>query len=57
MARQVSLYLAMEVAGGGFALCSFNLFYLFRPLPANLKLITTYGAMDDSTAESFSPSR
>jgi hypothetical protein len=47
----------MEVAGGGFALCSFNLFYLFRPLPANLKLITTYGAMDDSTAESFSPSR
>jgi hypothetical protein len=54
MARQVSLYLAMEVAGGGFAPSAFNLLYLFRPL--NLNLITTYGAMDDSTAESFSSS-
>jgi hypothetical protein len=47
----------MEVAGGGFAPSAFNLLYRFRPLPANLNLITTYGAMDDSTAESLSPSR
>jgi hypothetical protein len=35
-------FLAMGVAAGGFALCSFNLFELFR---ANLGLLATYGAM------------
>jgi len=35
-------FLLMGVAAGGFALCSFNLFFLFQ---ANLSLITTYGAM------------
>ena len=46
-------FLAREIVGGGFALCSFTLLYLFRPLPAKLNLVTTYGATDDSTAESF----
>ena len=35
-------FLAMGVAAGGFALCSFNLLFLFQ---ANLSLIATYGAM------------
>jgi hypothetical protein len=35
-------FLAMGVAGGGLALCSFNLLYLFQ---ANFNLIATYGAM------------
>lgn len=35
-------FLAMGVAAGGFALCSYNLFELFR---ANLGLLVTYGAM------------
>ena len=35
-------FIAMGVAAGGFALCSFNLFFLFQ---ANLNLIVTYGAM------------
>ena len=36
-------FVAMGVAAGGFALCSFNLLFLFQ---ANLSLIATYGAMD-----------
>ena len=32
----------MGIAAGGFALCSFNLLYLFQ---ANITLISTYGAM------------
>jgi hypothetical protein len=32
----------MGIAAGGFALCSFNLLYLFQ---ANFNLIATYGAM------------
>jgi hypothetical protein len=46
----------MEVAGEGFALgpSTYSISSdLFRPLPANLNLITTYGAMDDSPAECF----
>ena len=35
-------FLAMGVAVGGFALCSLNLFELFR---ANIRLILNYGAM------------
>ena len=35
-------FLAMGVAAGGLALCSFNLLFLFQ---ANLSLIATYGAM------------
>jgi hypothetical protein len=35
-------FIAMGVAVGGFALCSFNLFSLFQ---ANITLIATYGAM------------
>jgi hypothetical protein len=35
-------FVAMGVAAGGFALCSFNLLLLFQ---ANLGLIATYGAM------------
>lgn len=35
-------FLAMGVAAGGFALCSFNLLFLFQ---ANLSLIAAYGAM------------
>jgi len=35
-------FLAMGVAVGGFALCSLNLFELFR---ANIRLLTTYGVM------------
>ena len=35
-------FLFMGIAAGGFALCSFNLLYLFQ---ANFTLITTYGAM------------
>jgi hypothetical protein len=35
-------FFVMGLAAGGFALCSFNLFELFR---ANLSLIATYGAM------------
>ena len=35
-------FLGMGIAGGGLALCSFNLLFLFQ---ANFKLITTYGAM------------
>ncbi|HKN27729.1 MAG TPA: hypothetical protein VJY34_07535 [Roseiarcus sp.] len=35
-------FLAMGVAAGGLALCSFNLLYLFQ---ANFNLIATYGAM------------
>jgi hypothetical protein len=35
-------FLTMGLAVGGFALCSLNLFELFR---ANLRLIATYGAM------------
>jgi hypothetical protein len=35
-------FLAMGVAAGGLALCSFNLLLLFQ---ANLSLIATYGAM------------
>ena len=35
-------FIAMGLAAGGFALCSFNLFSLFQ---ANLTLIATYGAM------------
>jgi hypothetical protein len=36
------MFLFMGIAAGGFALCSFNLLYLFQ---ANFNLITTYGAM------------
>lgn len=35
-------FIAMGVAVAGFALCSLNLFELFR---ANLQLLATYGAM------------
>ena len=35
-------FLSMGLAAGGFALCSFNLLYLFQ---ANFNLIVTYGAM------------
>ncbi len=35
-------FIAMGVATAGFALCSFNLFELFR---ANIRLLATYGAM------------
>ena len=35
-------FLSMGLAVGGFALCSFNLFELFR---SNIRLIVTYGAM------------
>jgi hypothetical protein len=35
-------FLAMGVAGGGLALCSFNLLFLFQ---ANFNLLLTYGAM------------
>lgn len=35
-------FIAMGVAVAGFALCSLNLFDLFR---ANLQLLATYGAM------------
>ena len=35
-------FLFMGIAAGGFALCSFNLLYLFQ---ANFNLIVTYGAM------------
>jgi hypothetical protein len=35
-------FLLMGLAAGGFALCSFNLLYLFQ---ANYNLIATYGAM------------
>jgi hypothetical protein len=35
-------FLSMGLAAGGFALCSFNLLYLFQ---ANFNLIATYGAM------------
>ena len=35
-------FLVMGVAAGGFALCSFNLLFLFQ---ANLGLLWTYGAM------------
>ena len=35
-------FLLMGIAAGGFALCSFNLLYLFQ---ANFNLIATYGAM------------
>ena len=35
-------FLSMGIAGGGLALCSFNLLFLFQ---ANFNLITTYGAM------------
>ena len=35
-------FFAMGVAAGGFALCSFNLLFLFQ---ANLSLVATYGAM------------
>jgi len=35
-------FLLMGLAAGGFALCSFNLLYLFQ---ANYTLIATYGAM------------
>jgi hypothetical protein len=35
-------FVAMGVAAGGFALCSFNLLSLFQ---ANLSLIAAYGAM------------
>jgi hypothetical protein len=35
-------FVVMGVAAGGFALCSFNLLFLFQ---ANLGLIATYGAM------------
>ena len=35
-------FIAMGVAAGGFALCSFNLLFLFQ---ANLSLIAAYGAM------------
>jgi hypothetical protein len=35
-------FLFMGIAAGGFALCSFNLLYLFQ---ANFNLIATYGAM------------
>ena len=35
-------FLAMRVAAGGLALCSFNVLLLFQ---ANLSLIATYGAM------------
>ncbi len=35
-------FLLMGVAAGGFALCSFNLLFLFQ---ANFSLIATYGAM------------
>jgi hypothetical protein len=35
-------FLAMGLAAGGFALCTFNLLYLFQ---ANISLITNYGAM------------
>jgi hypothetical protein len=35
-------FLAMRVAAGGLALCSFNSLFLFQ---ANLSLIATYGAM------------
>jgi len=36
------IFLLMGVFAGGFALCSFNLIYLFQ---ANINLITAYGAM------------
>ncbi len=35
-------FLFMGIAAGGFALCSFNLLYLFQ---ANFNLVVTYGAM------------
>jgi hypothetical protein len=35
-------FLAMGVAAGGLALCSFNLLFLFQ---ANFRLLFTYGAM------------
>jgi len=35
-------FLFMGIVAGGFALCSFNLLYLFQ---ANFTLIATYGAM------------
>jgi hypothetical protein len=35
-------FLMMGAAAGGFALCSFNLLFLFQ---ANLNLIAAYGAM------------
>lgn len=35
-------FLVLGVAAGGFALCSFNLLFLFQ---ANLSLIANYGAM------------
>jgi hypothetical protein len=35
-------FVTMGVAAGGFALCSFNLLFLFQ---ANFSLIATYGAM------------
>jgi hypothetical protein len=35
-------FLFMGIAAGGFALCSFNLLFLFQ---ANINLIGTYGAM------------
>jgi hypothetical protein len=35
-------FLFMGIAAGGFALCSFNLLYLFQ---ANFNLIASYGAM------------
>ncbi len=35
-------FLFMGIAAGGFALCSFNLLYLFQ---ANFNLIATHGAM------------
>ena len=35
-------FLLMGVFAGGFALCSFNLIYLFQ---ANINLIAAYGAM------------
>ena len=35
-------FIAMGIAVAGFALCSLNLFELFR---ANLQLLATYGAM------------
>jgi hypothetical protein len=35
-------FLAMGIAAGGLALCSFNLLFLFQ---ANIRLLFTYGAM------------
>lgn len=35
-------FIAMGLAGGGFALCSFNLLFLFQ---ANVGLIAAYGTM------------